>query len=294
MKPSMPILFVAVSLFCSNALAQLPDQLVLDFDQPSDFDPGEWLFVAPTPLGVTRADPNQTISVGGGDWSWSIQAPNEVLVGINPSFDLTNSAVETTFDFSGSGGISIGFLNRFGTVPDPADPANALAHGYCTLVSPETITLIDFDFARDPSDYIRALAQVPTPDGLFTGTETTVIFQTLDQQSTSDPNVVVPTFDFWLGGMHILDGIEDPNASWASGFGGVDVWTVDPFAEVTANSFTVNFDSFAIRGEPVPEPSGIVLYGIAGLGLIPFRRRRRCKSHRARAIVSCSRLPMGG
>lgn len=272
MKLSIPALFFAISLISSDALAQLPAQFTLDFEPASEYDPDEWLFVAPTPLGVTRADPDETISVAGGKWTWSIQAPNEVLVGINPNFELTDSAVETTFDFNGSGGISIGFLNRFGAVPDPADPANALAHGYCTLVSPETITLIDFDFARDPADYILPLAQVATPDGLFTGAETTAVFQTLDQPSTADPSVVVPTFDFWLGGTHILNGVEDPNASWRSGYGGVDVWTVDPFAQMTADSFTVNFDSLAIRGEPVPEPSGIVLVAMVGLGLMRLRR----------------------
>ena len=278
MKLPIPALFLATTLLCSDVLAQLPTLLSLDFDQPSDFDPADWLFVAPTPLGVMQADPDMTVSVANGDWVWSIQAPNEVLVGINPAFDLVDSAVETTFDFSGSGGISIGFLNRFGTVPDPSDPSNPpLAHGYCTLVSPETITLIDFDFARDPADYIRALAQVPTPDGLFTGEETAVVFQTLDEPSASDPDAIVPRFDFWLGGSHILVDVEDPHASWASGYAGVDVWTVDPFAQVTTDAFTVNFDSFVIRGEAVPEPSGFLLCGIAGIALTQLRRRKRTR-----------------
>ena len=281
MKLSIPALILAVSLFCSNALAQLPDRLVLNFDQPGDYDPAEWLFVAPTPLGVTRADPDQTVSIIPGDpgtWSWSMQGENKVLVGINPAFDLTDSQVETTFDFVASDGISIGFLNRFGAVADPVDPENnpPLAHGYCTLVSPKTITLIDFDFARDPSDYIRPLTQFETPAGLFTGAETTVVFQTIDKPSSSDPNVTVPTFDFWLGGQQIFAGVEDPNSSWASGYSGVDVWTVDPFAEMVTDAFTVNFNSLAIRG--VPEPSGIAFCSIPGLGLTLLRRRRSCRS----------------
>ena len=229
------------------------------------------------PVGTPRkrADPDQTISITPGDpgiWNWSIQTPQEVLVAINPAFELTDSQVETTFEFVGSGGISIGFLNRFGTVADPLDPSNRLAHGYCTLVSPETITLIDFDFARAPDDYVRPLAQLDTPEGLFTGDETTVIFQTLDKPSTADPNVTVPTFDFWIDGQQFLAGVEDPNASWSSGFSGVDVWTVDPFAGIAADSFRVNFDSLAIRG--VPEPSGGSLCLLAGCALIGLRRRR--------------------
>ncbi|MCA9148332.1 MAG: hypothetical protein KDA92_03480, partial [Planctomycetales bacterium] len=150
---------LGIPMICSAATGQLlPVVRQWDFEGDSDFDPTQWLFVAPTPLGVNQAVASHVISTGEGRWIWSIESPNEVLVGVNHSIELTDSLVETQFDFVGSGGgISMGFLNRFGTVPNPIDPdVNApLAHGYCTLVSPQTITLIDFDFARDPSDYVR-------------------------------------------------------------------------------------------------------------------------------------------
>ena len=269
---------VFLLLICGAVEAQLTEVVTLDFDDATDVTDNPWMFVAPTPLGVTQADPGTTLSTSDGDWIWSIGQPNEVLVGIyaDPGHPLTDASVATTLSFeaASAGGYSIGFLNRFGSVENPDPTGNPLAHGYCTLVSSETVTLIDFDFARDPSDYIRAIAQTDTPEGLFSGESTEVLFQTMDRPSAGDPSVLLPTFDFWLGGTQIFDGVQDPHASWSSGFSGMDVWSVDPFAQATTESFTVRVDTLTIRG--VPEPGGLSLASLAG-GVIVFIGTRRAR-----------------
>ena len=58
--------------------------------------------------------------------------------------------------------------------------------------------------------------------------------------------------------------MQDPNASWAAGFSGIDVWSIDPFAQATTDSFKVSVDRLAIRG--VPEPHG----GALALALVLY------------------------
>lgn len=267
-------IFVAATSW-SSVDAQLPEVVSLNFTDPAHVSDNPWIYVAPTPLGVSMADPNTTLEVDGNNWVWSLNQPGEVLVGIFADSELRDSSVEAaiSFDAASENGFSIGFLNRFGAVPNPDPAGNPLGHGYCTLVSPDFITIIDFDFARDQDDYVRAIAQIETPDGLFTGATTDVLFQTIDATSQTDPSQTLPTFDFWLGGTQIFDDVQDPNASWSDGFSGIDVWSIDPFAQATTESLTVNVDSLSIRGVAVPEPNCASLAFAAGLGVLFFRRR---------------------
>ncbi len=267
----LPAFCLAFAL-SADAVAQLPEQLSLDFGQADDVDLSKWLFVAPTPLGVTQADPVETLSVADGAWNWSISAANEVLVGVL-GLALTDSSIETTIEYDPVPGTSIGFLNRFGASPNPADPTMPFGHGYCVLTSSVTATLIDFDFAREPTEYIRAIAQVAMPDGLFNGGPTDVLFQTTDAPSAGDPTKLVPKFDFWFGGIQLFDEIEDPIASWSSGFAGVDVWSLDPFAQATSPMMNVQFDSMTIRG--VPEPSSFALASVAAIAVLVLRQIQR-------------------
>ena len=231
-----------------NDTPRLPLQESLGFNASNEFDLNEWLLVSPTPLGVERPDPAQTIQLKDGSWSWSIQDENHVLVAVSPEQTLTDSSVESTFAYAGDAGTSVGFINRFGVTLD--ENSTPLGHGYCVLVSGETITLIDFDFARQPDDYIQVLAQQPTPEGLFVNdNKATALFEVIDGPADVDPSELVPKFHFSLNGTVIFDGVEDLQEPLNEGWSGVDVWSVDPFAENAAPT-SASFDSLLIRGIP--------------------------------------------
>jgi hypothetical protein len=256
-----------IALTISPVFADLPVRLDLDFDNPADYAPSDWHFVAPTPPGVVQADPNDVVSVADGHWNWSIDEENHVLVGIYPGLALTNSSIETTFNFdAASDGVSLGFLNRFGEV-------GGLAHGYCVLTGPSTITLIDFDFARDSSEYVRAIDQVATPVGLLLeGEPNHVFFQVIDGPSSADASQIVPHFEYTLNGTSCFERVEDWEANCSSGWAGVDVWTVDPFAAALSDSMHVQYDSIIIRG--VPEPGTFAFVITAATMMTAFDRKR--------------------
>ena len=231
-----------------NDAPRLPLQESLGFNDSSEFVSDDWLFVSPTPLGVDRPDPARTIQLKDDSWDWSIQDENHVLVAVSPEQTLTDSSVETTFSYTGDPGTSVGFINRFGVTLD--ENSTPLGHGYCVLVSGETITLIDFDFARQPEDYVQVLAVEPTPEGSFVNDhQVTALFEVIDGTANGDPSKLVPKFHFSLNGVEIFDGVEDLQEPLDEGWSGVDVWSVDPFAEKSA-PMTIAFDSLLIRGIP--------------------------------------------
>lgn len=272
LEPRFPVTQVVI-----NDSPRLPLQESLGFNDSNEIVSDDWLFVSPTPLGVARPDPARTIRVEDGSWNWSIQDENHVLVAVSPEHTLTDSSVETTFSYAGNTGTSVGFINRFGVTLD--EDSTSLAHGYCVLVSNETITLIDFDFARQPDDYIQVLAQESTPEGLFVNdSKTTALFEVIDGPANGDLSKLVPKFHFSLNGTVVFDGVEDLQEPLNEGWSGIDVWSVDPFSENSAPT-SIAFDSLLIRGIPRGDFDRSGHFNVADIDLLSFAVRNETELH---------------